>query len=241
MRRLATIALFAFIVGFAAACAGATMSEKFEALQVAPRERILVVGATGEGKSTFVRSFIDPVWRVVAYDPENEYSSLRSMTVDEFDARWREFRYGVVRQAVRPASGERERGVDGAHERFCQVVNRIAEAGGSELLVVHEESSAYAGPSPGETYPWLTHQVLRGRKRGLSMLLTTQHVHLVPSLYRANASRIIAYAVEGPKANAALEEVLGEHAPLLHQLKPFHYVDYRRRVGAVIRPPVAIT
>src|SRR5438270_6389062 len=198
--------------------AAIAMSTPFHVVQPVERERLLITGATGEGKSTYTREFIDPVWRKLIFDPEGEYQEYRWMYVDELELRRREFRFGTLQLAVRERAGQPIFGKDSEHERFCAAATRIATHG-SPLLTVHEEASAWAeGPSPSSTGYYFSRLTTRGRKRGISMLVTAQRLHQVPTVYRDNLSRLIAYQVPNDEAVKALEKILGRDAHLVDQL-----------------------
>lgn len=221
--------------------AGVALGSSPLCIQPSPRERLLVTGMTGGGKSQFVKAYVAPVWRVVIYDTEGEdaYAGYRWVYVDEFAARWKDWRRGVLQLAVRPRPGRRERGVGGEHELFCEAVNRVA-TNGSPLYTVHEEVSAYAGPSPSETYPWFTHLIVRGRKRGIGMLVSGQFLQLFPTTYRNNCSRLVAYQLPSQKAIDALEEIVGTDAELVHQLGPYQFIDWTRMQRARIKPALVV-
>src|SRR5207248_683269 len=63
----------------AALLAAVVTMTQFQVLQPFDRERVLITGATGEGKSTYVHEFIDPLWRKAIFDPEGEYTRYRWM------------------------------------------------------------------------------------------------------------------------------------------------------------------
>lgn len=221
------------------ALALAIAMSSFVVTQPANHERVLVTGATGEGKSFYVRQFIDGNWRTLIFDPEGEFSAYRWMHVDELEVRWREFRFGTLQLAIRERPGKPVFGKHSEHERFCAAALRIASYG-SPLLTVHEEASAWAeGPSPSTTGYYFSRLTTRGRKRGNSMLVTAQRLHQVPTVYRDNLSRLIAYQVPNEEAVQALRKILGPDAPLIDQLGTHEFIDWTRRERARIRRPLA--
>lgn len=203
--------------------------------------KLLVTGASGMGKSVFTQRYIEPVWRVALYDAEGEYDQYRWIYADEFAGRWQDWRFGTLQLAVRPRPGHRDRGPGGEHELFCATALKVTRNGGP-MLTVHEEVSAYAGASPSQTYENFTELILRGRKAGCSMLVTGQHLHLFPTAYRNNLTRLIVYSLPNKSAADALEELTDRKtAATALELPPFHFIDWAPKTVARIRPPLADT
>jgi hypothetical protein len=221
----------------------AIVTMQFHVTQPEPRERVLVTGATGEGKSVYTGASVDPVWRKLIFDPEREeaFARYRWWYVDELEQRWRELRHGSLALVIRERPGAPVYGADSEHERFCAVVWKIGESG-SPLLSVHEEAGAWSeGAGPSQTGYHFAQLTTRGRKRGVSMLVTAQRVYQVPTVYRDNLSRLIAYQVPNEKAVHALEEICGrDGAALLEQLGDHEFIEWTRKERARIRRPLAV-
>ncbi len=221
------------------------------AVQPPASTRILVTGATDMGKTRWEFAYARPVRRVLAYDTQHEWEwlglagdappwSRAWIYVDELEllAGEASFRSGVLRQAVRPRPGEKERGPGNAHERFCRAARRIGNC-----LTVHAEISAYAGPSPGETYDEFTELIVRGRHYGVSIVADGQRLYQFPTALRENLSRAIIYRLPNKRAARALEELVDgpEAAQQALKLEPFHFLDWTPGGGVRVCAPVALS
>ena len=219
------------------------------AIQPPPATRVLVTGATGQGKTRWEFAYARRVRRVLAYDTQHEWEWLGLEAdatpwsrawcyVDELEvANLRELMVGVLRLAVRPRPGERERGPGGAHERFCRAARRIGNC-----LTVHAEISAYAGPSPSETYPEFTELIVRGRHYGVAIVADGQRLYQFPTALRENLSRAVVYRLPNRRAVRALEELLDsrETAEQALRLEPFQFLDWTPGGGVRVCAPVAL-
>ena len=222
-------------------------------LAVQPRAstRVLVTGATDMGKTRWEFAYARPVRRVLAYDTQHEWQwlglagdaapwSRAWMYVDELEQLAGEagFRSGVLRLAVRPRPGEKERGPENAHERFCRAARRIGNC-----LTVHAEISAYAGASPGETYPEFTELIVRGRHYGVSIVADGQRLYQFPTALRENLSRAIIYRLPNRRAARALDELLDDPAAAQQALRlpDYHFLDWTPRGGVRVCAPVALS
>jgi hypothetical protein len=234
---------------FVAAAFGADMAGELWIRQPHPENRTVVCGKTGQGKSVWTRAYLEPVRRVAIFDPKRDHTYVGlQMNTYEFAERAREFAdWGVLRVQVVPYDYGNLKGsrlvkgrlVLGEHELFCRTCLSIGR-----LLAAHEEVLYFAAASPGETGTYFGEMIASGRHEHVSMLVTGQRLSMFPTLYRDNASRVIAYRM-GSKSVPALGEVLdggagAELAPYVTRLPDHHFIEWTPAEGARIHAPLRL-
>jgi hypothetical protein len=157
-----------------------------------------IMGASGTGKSYYTKAELAKAKRALVWDMEDEYESLQSINLSELPAllsKRGSFKFRFVPSADKSV---RERQFD----LFC----RIALACGNlslfveELRFVTEPSRAPAG------WAGIT---LRGRKRGIKIIGTSQRPASIDKDFLSNATVIRCGALGYPADRAAVSAVIG--------------------------------
>jgi hypothetical protein len=203
------------------------------------RSRLAVVGETGMGKSVFRNAYLRDVRRVVLLTPFPGEDRLGGgeCSAAELQHRVPELRSGVLRLVVRPLRSEWDDLAD-VLERVCDACERI----GNLCLAIEEISFFVDGPSPSQTPAAFRRIVVAGRHQRVSLVVVAQRVAQIPTVFRGNLSRIVAYRQPDPDDAAALARrlVRRDLEPELQALPEHHFVDWTPTGGVLHRPPLPV-
>ncbi|MBQ4860339.1 ATP-binding protein [Pseudoalteromonas sp. MMG013] len=98
-----------------------------------PNNNMLIVGASGSGKSAFLRKTIDFAQkRIVAWDPEEDYALPRVTSIEAFLKLARKSGYGPIRVAVTVAPTEEN------FERWAGIVFELSHAAAPMAILADE-------------------------------------------------------------------------------------------------------
>lgn len=158
--------------------------------------RVGVYGASGSGKSTWVKAAIRGQSRVVVFDPLDEYGRHRLARVDSLKAlravmarNWRGFRVAYV-----PRPGQEARSLSD----LCRFIIAAQEPGRQAgrpvplTLVVEEMNLSFPVTGLPAELDGMMHMCSRGRHYGVRVIGVTQRVAEVATRFRGNTdARII--------------------------------------------------
>lgn len=157
-----------------------------------------VLGASGTGKSHYVKAELARAKRALVWDMEDEYSDLPALPLAELPAALASSKGAKLRFVPSTDAAARARQFD----LFC----RIAMAVGNLTLLV-EELRFVTQPSKAPA-GWAG-VTLRGRKRGLRVLGTSQRPASIDKDFLSNATLIRCGALGYPADRAAVAAVMG--------------------------------
>lgn len=181
------------------------MSEMMRFLQPTPAEVLCVTGARGSGKTTWAKSYLSRIPRVVAWDPLGEFAELLGERVhlDRLAAHPHKDS-AVLRLSVDPGPwGVEEGDLEERFGLFCRTVEGIGN-----LCAVVEEVSLVA--SPNRVPPPFARLAAIGRHSGVSLVVIGQRFAQFPRVLTAQASRIVALRQVEPSDLADLDKRIGE-------------------------------
>lgn len=183
----------------------------------------VVVGSSGSGKSAWLKGQIRGAPRVLAWDPDDEYSGLPGFVrVDSLrDLVSRLKRAASGRYAFVPASGE-------AFDSW----SLAAFAWGNCVALAEETADVTA---PGKAPPGWGTLVRRGRKRGVTLYAVTQRPSESDKTVIGNATRIHCCALARAADRAYMARELDVPQAEIDGIKPLHWIERVRGKPEILR------
>lgn len=176
-----------------------------------------VMGASGTGKSHYVKKLIARDRRLLVWDIEDEYRELPAVKLSELPAILAARKACRVRFICSSDADERAREFD----LFC----RIAFASGALRLVVEElRFVTTASRAPGG---WAA-ITLRGRKRGIRTIGTSQRPAQIDKDFLGNCTLLRVGALEYPEDRKAVAPILRKSVEEIAALSGYQALEYRR-------------
>ena len=173
--------------------------------------RVGVWGASGSGKSAWVKKLIRDKRRVVVFDPLDEYKMRHSVSVldnvrAKMRADWRGFRVSYVpRSGLEPASLS-------ALSRLLMVAQMTFKRTGRGdpiTLVVEEMNLAFPVAGGAARCPGFAEICSRGRHFGIEVLGVSQRIAEVETRFRGNCTETVVFRQKGPRDQQAAANELG--------------------------------
>ncbi|MEC4091144.1 ATP-binding protein [Pseudoalteromonas rubra] len=131
-----------------------------------PNNNILIVGASGSGKSAFLRQTVDfKQPRIVAWDPEEDYALPRVRSIEAFVKLAKKAGFGPIRCAVTVPPTEE------AFEQWADVVFRIAHAAAPMTVIADEIADVTRVAKAPPNWGQVSRKI---RKYGGTLLAITQ-------------------------------------------------------------------
>lgn len=173
--------------------------------------RVGVWGASGSGKSSYVKRHIERARRVVVFDPLEEYPGLKRVrTVDEVRVAmrddWNGFRVGFV-----PKSGQEARALSSLSRLLIRAQEPF-KAGRSKktiTLVVEEMNTCFPVHGGAAKAPGFAEICSRGRHFGLNVIGVAQRIAEVDTRFRGNCTETVVFRQKGPRDMQAAAAELG--------------------------------
>ena len=196
--------------------------------------RIGVFGASGSGKSAWVKQQIQGRGRVVVFDPMQEYQALGFKTVRKVDQvrlamrdDWAGFRVAFV-----PAPGLERRDLSQLCNLLAKSQEHILNGGkGVPMTLVAEElnlASSANGSCPG-----FADLCSRGRHYQIALIGVSQRIAEVSTRFRGNTTEAVILRQRGSNDIKAASELLGIPRSEIEALGNLEYLHERR--GEVTR------
>lgn len=176
------------------------------------REVILAVGRTGYGKTTWTNDYIKKFSRVIVADAGfGDYSIRRAGT-------YRELCDSVQRGFFRVSYDTQP-----SDWPFVFECARTAGEMGGPLHLVMEEAYRAGDPRLVQEY---SEAINQGRHWGLSIIAVSTRAAKIPTDFKAQVSKIIAFGQNLPNDVEYLSEFMGDAAERLRTLPRFHYLEW---------------
>lgn len=194
-------------------------------------QRIGVFGASGSGKSSFVKQLIAKLGRVVVFDPLDEYSSLGFQRVRSAEAarrhmveNWANFRIALV-----PASGSEPRILSQLSALLlrAQEPYRTRGVGSGITLVVEEMNLSFPVHGGATKAPSFAEICSRGRHYGIEVYGLSQRIAEVSTRFRGNCTQTVILRQQGPRDTQAAIDAIGVDKAKVQNLKNLQYLHER--------------
>ena len=180
-------------------------------------KRMAIYGRSGSGKSYYAKKLIAGMDRIVCFDPEDEYGSLKGfMQVSSLDDllellsdNWdKNFRVAFVPAAMREEAQLHE--VSQLLERMQQpYLNHKTDK--KVTLLVDELNLSFPLNAKPE-YDGFARLCSRGRKRGINIIGITQRPAEVATRFRGNIDRLACFALSVPNDFSVIRGTIGAEA-----------------------------
>lgn len=188
-----------------------------------------IMGASGTGKSHYLRAEMRKARRLAVWDLEDEHTSIRAVTLAQLP------RLLATGKAIKlrfvPSTDSKRMAVE--FDLFC----RIVAAAGNLTVVVEELRFVTQASRAPEGWAFIT---LRGRKRGLVVIGTSQRPAQIDKDFLSNATLIRVGALEYEPDRKAILTTIGND-PLvqtaLAKLTGHQALIWTRKTRKVTRAP----
>ena len=194
--------------------------------------RIGVWGASGSGKSTYVKKAIKNQKRMVVFDPLDEYSALCSVkahTLEEvrqaMRANWSGFTIAFI-----PRAGQEPRDLS----RLCKLMMaaqqpfKVSGKGAGMVLVVEEMNLSFPVHGGADKSPGFAEVCSRGRHYGITVYGLSQRIAEVSTRFRGNCTETVVLRQQGPRDLAAATDAIGGNKAEVAKLANLEYIHERQ-------------
>jgi len=172
--------------------------------------RIGVWGASGSGKSSFVKQQIATRQRLVVFDPLAEYPGRHLATVDQVRAEMRRsFTRFNISLGARAGSEARQLSI------LCRLLMAAQEPfkqtgkGHVLTLVVEEMNLSFPVAGGAAKCPGFAEICSRGRHFGIEVFGVSQRIAEVDTRFRGNCTETVVFRQKGPRDRQAAAAELG--------------------------------
>ncbi|AUQ50006.1 AAA-like domain protein [Phaeobacter inhibens] len=193
--------------------------------------RIGVWGASGSGKSSYVKKAIKGRKRMVVFDPLAEYGTLCNVTVNTLDdvrkamrADWSGFRIAYV-----PPAGREPLALSGLSKLLMLAQGPYKKTGKGQgvTLVVEEMNLSFPVHGGAEKAPGFAEICSRGRHFGIEVFGLSQRIAEVSTRFRGNCTETVVLRQQGPRDLKAAEDAIGAARGVVSGLKNLEYLHER--------------
>ncbi|WP_065334020.1 ATP-binding protein [Tritonibacter mobilis] len=193
--------------------------------------RIGVWGASGSGKSSYVKKAIKGRSRMVVFDPLAEYGPLCNVTVHKLDDvrkemlnNWAGFRIAYV-----PPAGREPLALSGLSKLLMKAQEPFKETGKGQgvTLIVEEMNLSFPVHGGAEKAPGFAEVCSRGRHYGIEVYGLSQRIAEVSTRFRGNCTETVVLRQQGPRDLKAAEDAIGAGRGVVAGLVNLEYLHER--------------
>ena len=194
--------------------------------------RIGVWGASGSGKSAYVKQQIKGRKRLIVFDPLEEYAALcktSCKTVDEVRKAMRADWHGFTISFVPPAGQEPR-----ALSSLCKLIlaaqqpYKTTGKGAGVTLVVEEMNLSFPVHGGADKAPGFAEVCSRGRHYGVEVFGVSQRIAEVSTRFRGNCTETVVLRQQGPRDLNAASEAIGGMKSEIAGLQNLHFIHERQ-------------
>ncbi len=195
--------------------------------------RIGVWGASGSGKSSYVKQKLVTLRRLVIFDPLDEYSSLRNVTrcttaqqvLVAMRKNWTGYRIAYV-----PPAGKETRALSQLSKLIIQAqeVYKTTGKGQGMTLVVEEMNTCFSVNCSMKEASGFAEICSRGRHYGVEVYGLSQRIAEVNTRFRGNCTQSVVLRQQGPRDIQAAVDVLSGHKSQVMTLKNLDYLHEKQ-------------
>lgn len=191
--------------------------------------RIGVWGASGSGKSSYVKQRLKDHKRLIVFDPLDEYGPLCNVTVHSLDdvrkyiiPNYRSFKIAYVPPAGKEAA---------ALSRLSKLAMKAQEgfkASGKGMdltMIVEEMNLSFPVHGGAAKCPGFAEVCSRGRHYGLNVYGLSQRLAEVETRFRGNCTKSIILRQQGPNDVKAAMDVSGVDKTAITNLKNLEFLE----------------
>lgn len=186
------------------------------------RQVYLILGMTGNGKSTLARKISARYPRVVTLDPQHEHGGVIVTSIDEFveemERYYRSWTNAEFRVTCRfHTDGMSEDEEEEYYKKFLRVCYQLRD-----FLLVVEEADQFLDPQK-KNKPFLR-LIARGRHREISLLCIVRRMPEINKNLRAQCNSIVTFVQTEPDDLALLARY-GFDPEAVSHLDPYCYLE----------------
>ncbi len=190
--------------------------------------RIGVWGASGSGKSSYVKKKLVTLRRVVVFDPLDEYSKLKmkrcttaQQVLEAMRSNWKYYRIAYV-----PPAGKETRALSQLSKLLLQAqeVYKTTGKGQGMTLVVEEMNTCFSVNCSMKEAAGFAEICSRGRHFGIEVYGLSQRIAEVNTRFRGNCTESVVLRQQGKNDVEAATYVLGCDKPTVTALKNLEYL-----------------
>jgi hypothetical protein len=185
-----------------------------------------VLGAPGTGKSHYTKTEMRRMKRLVVWDLEDEYEDIEAVPLSKLPAKLHQAGKSGFRFRVIASTDQDKRQVE--FDLFCRTLMAIGNLWAlvEELRFVTQPSKAPAG------WAGIT---LRGRKRGIKVIGTSQRPASIDKDFLSSATIIRCGALNYQADRKAVAEVMGIDVGMIEELEGHQAILWTRTPRSVKR------
>lgn len=194
--------------------------------------RIGVWGASGSGKSSYVKKAIKGRNRMVVFDPLGEYSALCKVTCKTVEQvrlamrkNWAGFSIAYV-----PPAGQEPRALSALCKLMMAAQLPYKESGKGQgmTLVVEEMNLSFPVAGGAQKSPGFAEVCSRGRHYGIEVYGLSQRIAEVSTRFRGNCTETVVLRQQGPRDLAAAADAIGGDKAAVAALANLDYIHERQ-------------
>lgn len=190
--------------------------------------RVAVIGASGSGKSSYVKQLLKAHRRVVIFDPMDEYKregAARVRSVEEARQIMRDSFGRFALAYVPPAGGEARALNRLSHLCIAAQAPWKGKPKGPELcMVVEEMNSSFPVHGAEGKAPAFAEICSRGRHSHIHVIGVTQRFAEVSTRFRGNLTECVVFRQQGPNDIRAAIDATGASRDQITALKNLQYL-----------------
>lgn len=172
--------------------------------------RIGVWGASGSGKSSYVKQQVAQARRLIVFDPLAEYDAAQVRTVEQVRAAMRS-NFGAFRLALVARAGAECKELS----KLCRLLMAAQQPfkdrgkGSGLTLVVEEMNMSFPVAGGAQKCPGFAEICSRGRHYGIEVFGVSQRIAEVDTRFRGNCTETVVFRQKGQRDRTAAAAELG--------------------------------